>query len=242
MAKIALITGISGQDGAYLAKFLLKKKYKIIGTVKKSSKSSYWRLERLGIKKKLTIEKMDLGNLKDIDKIFKKYDFNEVYNLAAQSFVNKSFNIPIATSNITGLGTLRILEIIKKNNRKIKFYQASSSEMFGRVLNSEQSETTPFNPQSPYAISKVFSHLITKNYRNSYKIFATSGILFNHESPLRGKEYVTRKIIIGLVKIYKKKLKSFQLGNIYAKRDLGYAKEYVVAMWKMMQKKSQRTT
>ena len=237
MAKIALITGISGQDGAYLAKFLLKKKYKIIGTVKKSSKSSYWRLERLGIKKKLTIEKMDLGNLKDIDKIFKKYDFNEVYNLAAQSFVNKSFNIPIATSNITGLGTLRILEIIKKNNRKIKFYQASSSEMFGRVLNSEQSETTPFNPQSPYAISKVFSHLITKNYRNSYKIFATSGILFNHESPLRGKEYVTRKIIIGLVKIYKKKLKSFQLGNIYAKRDLGYAKEYVVAMWKMMQKK-----
>ena len=237
MKKTALITGISGQDGAYLSEFLLKKKYKIIGTVKKSSKSSYWRLERLGIKKKLTIEKMDLGNLKDIDKIFKKYDFDEVYNLAAQSFVNKSFNIPIATSNITGLGTLRILEIIKKNNRKIKFYQASSSEMFGRVLNSEQSETTPFNPQSPYAISKVFSHLITKNYRNSYNIFATSGILFNHESPLRGKEYVTRKIIIGLVKIYKKKLKSFQLGNIYAKRDLGYAKEYVVAMWKMMQKK-----
>ena len=237
MAKIALITGISGQDGAYLAKFLLKKKYRIIGTVKKSPKSLYWRLVRLGIRKKITIEKMDLRSIKDINKIFKKYDFDEVYNLAAQSFVNKSFNIPINTSNITGLGTLRILETIKKNNKKIKFYQASSSEMFGEVLNREQSETTHFNPQSPYAISKVFSHLITKNYRNSYKIFATSGILFNHESPLRGKEYVTRKIIIGLVKIYKKKLKSFQLGNIYAKRDLGYAKEYVVAMWKMMQKK-----
>ncbi len=235
MTKTALITGISGQDGAYLAKFLLKKKYKIIGTVKKSSKSSYWRLKRLGIKKKIIIEKMDLGNLRDINKVFKKYNFNEVYNLAAQSFVNKSFNNPMTTSNITGLGALRILEIIRKNKKKIKFYQASSSEMFGKVKDQKQSETTTLNPQSPYAVSKVFSHHITKNYRNSYNIFATSGILFNHESPLRGKEYVTRKIIIGLVKIFKKKIRSFQLGNIYVKRDFGYAKEYVVAMWKMLQ-------
>ncbi len=237
MPKTALITGISGQDGAYLAKFLLKKKYRVIGTDRRSARSVNWRLRRLGIENKIIFEEMELGEIYEIQRVFKKYKINEVYNLAAQSFVGTSFSSPINTANITGLGSLRILETIRSINPKIKFYQASSSEMFGDVLEKRQKEKTPLNPQSPYAISKVFSHYLTKNYRNSYNMFATSGILFNHESPLRGEEFVTRKIIIGLVKILNKEINHFELGNIYAKRDWGYAKEYVEAMWKMLQKK-----
>ena len=235
--KTALITGISGQDGAYLAEFLLKKNYKIIGTDRRSARGNNWRLSRLGIKNKIIYEEMELSELYEIQNIFEKYKIDEVYNLAAQSFVATSFNSPLNTSNITGLGVLRILETIKSVNKKIKFYQASSSEMFGKIIESKQNEKTPLNPQSPYAISKVFGHYITDNYRKSYNIFAVSGILFNHESPLRGEEFVTRKIVLGLVKILNGDLKNIELGNIYAKRDWGYAKEYVEAMWKMLQQK-----
>lgn len=237
MKKTALITGISGQDGAYLAKFLLDKNYKVIGTDRRSARSVNWRLRRLGIANKIILEEMELGEIYEIQRVFEKYKLNEVYNLAAQSFVGTSFKSPLNTANITGLGTLRILETIRSTNPKIRFYQASSSEMFGDVLEKNQKETTPLNPQSPYAISKVFSHYLTQNYRNSYNLYATSGILFNHESPLRGEEFVTRKIIIGLVRILKNEINSFELGNIYAKRDWGYAKEYVEAMWKMLQMK-----
>ncbi len=237
MKKTALITGISGQDGAYLAKFLLDKNYKVIGTDRRSARSVNWRLRRLGIANKIIHEEMELGEIYEIQRVFEKYKLNEVYNLAAQSFVGTSFSSPLNTANITGLGTLRILETIRSTNPKIRFYQASSSEMFGDVLEKKQKETTPLNPQSPYAISKVFSHYLTQNYRNSYNLYATSGILFNHESPLRGEEFVTRKIIIGLVRILKNEINSFELGNIYAKRDWGYAKEYVEAMWKMLQMK-----
>ena len=237
MKKTALITGISGQDGAYLAKFLLDKNYKVIGTDRRSARSVNWRLRRLGIANKIIHEEMELGEIYEIQRVFSKYKLNEVYNLAAQSFVGTSFSSPLNTANITGLGTLRILETIRSINPKIRFYQASSSEMFGDVLEKNQKETTPLNPQSPYAISKVFSHYLTQNYRNSYNLYATSGILFNHESPLRGEEFVTRKIIMGLVKILKNEINSFELGNIYAKRDWGYAKEYVEAMWKMLQMK-----
>lgn len=235
--KIALITGISGQDGAYLAEFLLKKNYKIIGTDRRSARGNNWRLSRLGILNKILYEEMELGELYEIEKIFRKFKIDEVYNLAAQSFVATSFNSPLNTSNITGLGVLRILETIKTINKNIKFYQASSSEMFGKVTEKTQNEKTPLNPQSPYAISKVFGHYITDNYRKSYDMFAVSGILFNHESPLRGEEFVTRKIILGLIKIINNDLKVLELGNIYAKRDWGYAKEYVEAMWKMLQQK-----
>ncbi len=235
MRKSALITGISGQDGAYLAKLLIDKKYRVIGTDRRSARFSNWRLKRLGIEKKIIFEEMELNELYEIQRVFKKHRIDEVYHLAAQSFVKTSFNSPLYTSNITGLGTLRILETIRTVNSKIKFYQASSSEMFGDVLNKIQNEKTPLNPQSPYAISKVFAHYLTKNYRNSYNIFAVSGILFNHESPLRGEEFVTRKIVIGLIKILKNELKQLELGNLNAKRDWGYAKEYVEAMFKMLQ-------
>ncbi len=235
MRKSALITGISGQDGAYLAKLLIDKNYRVIGTDRRSARFSNWRLKRLGVEKKIIFEEMELNELYEIQRVFKKYRIDEVYHLAAQSFVKTSFNSPLYTSNITGLGALRILETIRSVNSKIKFYQASSSEMFGDVLDKIQNEKTPLNPQSPYAISKVFAHYITKNYRDSYNIFAVSGILFNHESPLRGEEFVTRKIVIGLIKILKNELKQLELGNLNAKRDWGYAKEYVEAMFKMLQ-------
>ena len=180
---------------------------------------------------------MDLEKIDDINMIFYKYKINEVYNLASQSFVNTSFSTPIKTTNITALGVIRILETIKNINPKIKFYQASSSEMYGNTLSNKQSEKTKFDPQSPYAISKLFGHYITKNYRNSYNLYAVSGILFNHESPLRSNEFVTKKIISGLINIINKKKKFIELGNVYSKRDWGYAKEYVVQMWKMLQLK-----
>jgi GDPmannose 4,6-dehydratase len=236
--KTALITGISGQDGAYLAKFLLEKKYKIIGLDRRSSRNDSWRLNYLGINDKIIFEYSDLTEISSMQRIFCKYNINEVYNLAAQSFVASSFNTPISTCDVNALGVLRILEIIRNSKKKIKFYQASTSEMFGKVLKSSQNEKTPFNPQSPYAISKTFGHYITQNYRNSYNIFACSGILFNHESPLRGEEFVTRKITVGLAKIINKEIDCLYLGNINSKRDWGYAEDYVEAMWRMMQKKT----
>jgi len=237
MIKTALITGVTGQDGSYLAQFLLGKKYRVIGTVRKKLNSKTWRLKKLKIDNKIILEKMDLEKIDDINMIFYKYKINEVYNLASQSFVNTSFSTPIKTTNITALGVIRILETIKNINPKIKFYQASSSEMYGNTLSNKQSEKTKFDPQSPYAISKLFGHYITKNYRNSHNLYAVSGILFNHESPLRSNEFVTKKIISGLINIINKKKKFIELGNVYSKRDWGYAKEYVVQMWKMLQLK-----
>ena len=238
--KTALITGISGQDAAYLAEFLLKKNYKVIGSDRRSARNSQWRLKRLNIHNKIIYEDLELGELYEAERLFKKYKFDEVYNLAAQSFVGTSFSSPINTSNITGLGVLRILECIRNNSPKTKFYQASSSEMFGDVLEKKQNEKTPFNPQSPYAIAKVLGHYSTINYRESYNLFAVSGILFNHESPFRGEEFVTRKIIIGLINIINQKQKYLELGNIYAKRDWGFAKEYVEIMWRMLQNRKPR--
>lgn len=234
--KTAIITGISGQDGAYLAQFLLKKRYKIIGLDRRSSRDERWRLNYLGIEEKIIFEYIDLSDISSIERVFNKYKINELYNLAAQSFVGTSFDVPISTCDVNALGTLRVLEMIRNKNKKIKFYQASTSEMFGDVFETPQDEDTKFNPQSPYAISKVFAHYITKNYRDSYNIFACSGILFNHESPLRGEEFVTRKITLGLAKIKAGKMSCLYLGNLNAKRDWGYAGDYVEAMWLMMQK------
>ena len=235
--KTALITGISGQDGAYLAKFLLKKKYKVIGLERRSARTNNWRLEKLGISNKIIVEDVDIKEINNIIRIFSKYKIDEVYNLAAQSFVHSSFKNPIETSNTNSIGVLNFLEIIRNQERKIKFYQASTSEMFGKHGKKKQNENTLFHPRSPYATSKTFAHYTVQNYRESYDIYAVSGILFNHESPLRGEEFITRKITLGLAKIFLNKQKILKIGNIYARRDWGYAEDYVEAMWKMMQTK-----
>ena len=235
--KIALITGGSGQDGSYLSSFLLKKKYKVIVADRRNSRSDNWRHKYLGIEDYLIYEDFDLSDFDSIFRLFKKYKFNEVYNLAAQSFVKSSFETPISTANVTALGALRILEVIRITQKNVKFYQASSSEMIGNSSSKIQNENAFLNPRSPYAISKVFSHNITKNYRDSYSIFACSGILFNHESPLRGEEFVTRKISKGLCEIKLKKREFLELGNLDSKRDWGFAGDYVEGMWKMLQQK-----
>ena len=235
--KIALITGISGQDGAYLAKFLLKKKYKVIGVERRSARSNNWRLERLNIANKVTIEDIDIKEINNLIRLFNKYKIDEVYNLAAQSFVHSSFQNPIETSQVNAIGVLNLLEIIRNNKRKIKFYQASTSEMFGKHGKKNQDEKTIFHPRSPYATSKTFAHYSVQNYRESYNLHAVNGILFNHESPLRGEEFITRKITLGLAKIYLGKQKILKIGNIYSKRDWGYAEDYIEAMWKMTQSK-----
>ncbi|MDC3030211.1 GDP-mannose 4,6-dehydratase [Candidatus Pelagibacter sp.] len=237
MKKTALITGISGQDGAYLAQFLLKKNYRVIGADRRSARDNKWRLRYLNIENKFEIVNIDLTEITSLIRLFEKYNFDEVYNLAAQSFVGTSFVNPIITAQATAIGALNILEVIRNLRKKPKFYQASSSEMYGDVEKNFQNEFSKFNPQSPYAVSKVFAHQITKNYRNSYNMFAVSGILFNHESPLRGEEFITRKITLGLSKILASKLNCLEVGNIYAKRDWGFAGDYVEAMWKMLQQK-----
>ena len=235
--KIALITGISGQDGAYLAKFLLKKNYIVIGTDRRSARSNNWRLIELKIDEKVITVDLDVTEINNLIRIFQKYQIDEVYNLAAQSFVKSSFENPIQTSIVNAITPLSFLEIIRSQKRKIKFYQASTSEMFGKHMVKKQNENTNFYPQSPYATSKTFAHYSIRNYREAYKIFAVSGILFNHESPLRGEEFITRKITIGLAKIILGKQNKIKLGNIYAKRDWGFAGDYVEAMWKMLQTK-----
>ncbi len=235
--KTALITGITGQDGAYLAEFLLKKNYRVIGIERRSAGISNWRLEKLSILNKVIIEDSDIKETHNLIRIFRKYKIHEVYNLAAQSFVKSSFDNPIETYLVNAIGTLNLLEIIRSQNKKIRFYQASTSEMFGKHGKKKQSELTNFHPRSPYAIAKTYSHYTVQNYREAYNIFAVSGILFNHESPLRGEEFITRKISLGLAKIIAGKQKVLKLGNIYAKRDWGYAKDYIEAMWKMLQVK-----
>jgi len=233
--KRALITGITGQDGAYLAKLLLDKGYEVFGAARRASEMNVSKLQHTGAYEGITCVSMELHEMTNILRTIEKVRPDEVYNLAAQSFVGASFEIPIYTSDITALGPLRVLEAIRQINPKIKFYQASSSEMFGQVQAVPQNETTPFYPRSPYAVAKLYGHWITINYRESYDIFACSGILFNHESPLRGLEFVTRKITHAAVRIKQGLQKELRLGNLDAKRDWGYAAEYVEAMWKMLQ-------
>lgn len=237
MSKTALITGIRGQDGAYLSELLLKKGYRVVGADRRSGDSSNWRLKELRIEKDIEILYMDLLEFDNIFRVLQKVQPDEIYNLAAQSFVSASFDQPILTTEVDAVGVVRLLEAIRIINPKIKFYQASSSEMFGKARTPQQNEETCFYPRSPYAVSKVFGHWITVNYRESFQLFACSGILFNHESPLRGIEFVTRKITYGLARIKYGKQKKLILGNIEAKRDWGYAKEYVEGMWMMLQQK-----
>lgn len=235
--KKAVITGITGQDGAYLAKSLLDKGYKVYGTYRRSSSPNFWRLEELGAlnNPNLDLEEYDLTDLGSNIRLLQRTRPDEVYNLAAMSFVGISFDQPETAAQITGIGALHLLEAIRFVDRGIKFYQASTSEMFGLVQEVPQKETTPFYPRSPYAVAKLYAHWITVNYRESYNIFASSGILFNHESPLRGPEFVTRKITDSLSKIKLGLLETLELGNLDSKRDWGYAKEYVEGMWKILQ-------
>ncbi|MGZ3182671.1 MAG: GDP-mannose 4,6-dehydratase [Telluria sp.] len=236
-AKKALITGITGQDGAYLAQLLLDKGYEVTGTYRRSSSVNFWRTDELGITQhpKFHLVEYDLTDLSSSIRLLEKSDPDEVYNLAAQSFVGVSFEQPITTGHITGLGAVHLLEAIRIVKPKARFYQASTSEMFGKVQEIPQRESTPFYPRSPYGVAKLYAHWMTVNYRESYGIFGSSGILFNHESPLRGREFVTRKITDSVAKIVQNKLDVLELGNLDAKRDWGYAKEYVEGMWRILQ-------
>lgn len=235
--KKAIITGITGQDGAYLAQFLLEKGYEVYGTYRRTSSVNFWRIEELGIEKhpNLHLVEYDLTDQANSIHMVQKIQPDEIYNLAAQSFVGVSFEQPLATAHITGLGCVHLLEAIRIVNPKIKFYQASTSEMFGKVQQVPQTEQTPFWPRSPYGAAKMYAHWMVVNYRESYNIFATSGILFNHESPLRGREFVTRKITDSVAKIKLGKLDCLELGNMDAKRDWGFAKDYVEGMYLMLQ-------
>ena len=237
MKRRAVVTGITGQDGAYLAELLLGKGYIVYGTYRRTSSVNFWRIEELGIQDNpdLHLVEYDLTDLGSTLQLIKDSAPDEVYNLAAQSFVGVSFNQPDATAQITGMGALHLLEAIRLTNRKIRFYQASTSEMFGKVQAIPQVEETPFYPRSPYGVAKLFAHWMTINYRESYDIFGCSGILFNHESPLRGREFVTRKITDTVAKIKLGKQELLELGNIDAKRDWGFAKEYVDGMYRMLQ-------
>ena len=237
MTKTALITGITGQDGAYLAELLLNKGYTVYGTYRRTSSVNFWRTEELGIQQhpQFHLVEFDLTDLGCIVRLLEKSKATEIYNLAAQSFVAVSFDQPRTTAEITGLGPLNLLEAIRMVNPAIRYYQASTSEMFGKVQAVPQDEVTPFYPRSPYGVAKLYAHWMTINYRESYDIFATSGILFNHESPLRGLEFVTRKITDSMAKIKLGKQDVLELGNMDAKRDWGFAKEYVEGMYLMLQ-------
>jgi GDPmannose 4,6-dehydratase len=233
----AIVTGITGQDGAYLAQLLLAKGYTVFGTYRRTSSVNFWRIEELGIDKhpNLHLVEYDLTDLSASIRLLQQTEATEVYNLAAQSFVGVSFEQPVTTAEITGLGAVNLLEAIRIVNPKVRFYQASTSEMFGKVQAIPQIESTPFYPRSPYGVAKLYAHWMTINYRESYGIFGASGILFNHESPLRGREFVTRKITDSIAKIKLGKLDTLELGNMDAKRDWGFAKEYVEGMWRMLQ-------
>ena len=240
--KIALIFGITGQDGSYLARFLLKKKYIVHGVKRRSSSLNTSRIDDIYIepfsnKKNFKLHYGDVTDSLSITSLINKIGPDEIYNLAAQSHVAVSFEVPEYTANADAIGPLRILESIKNSKNKIKFYQAGTSEMYGKVQEVPQDEKTNFYPRSPYGVAKVYAHWITKNYREAYNLFAANGILFNHESPHRGETFVTKKIVQALVKIKHKKQKKLFLGNLYAKRDWGHAKDYVVAMWKILQQK-----
>jgi GDPmannose 4,6-dehydratase len=231
----ALITGITGQDGSYLAELLLSKGYRVIGVARRSSTVTYERIEHLLDNNNITVVQGDLHDQGSLLALLEEYEPTEVYNLAAQSFVPTSWNQPALTGEITALGVTRMLEAIRFVNPKIRFYQASSSEMFGKVVEVPQCETTSFYPRSPYGVAKVYGHWITVNYRESFNMFASSGILFNHESPRRGLEFVTRKISDGVARIKLGYAKELRLGNLEAQRDWGFAGDYVEAMWRMLQ-------
>ena len=235
--KKAIITGVGGQDGAYLARYLIDLGYEVYGGYRRAVSPNFWRLNELGIlnEPNFHLVEFELTDPFNILSAVNEIRPEEIYNLAAQSFVGVSFKEPFHTANATGIGALNILEAIKTVDKSIKFYQASSSEMFGKVQAVPQNETTPFYPRSPYGVAKLYAHFITVNYQESYDIFASSGILFNHESPLRGLEFVTRKITNTAAKIALKKAKTLELGNLDAKRDWGYAKEYVEGMHAMLQ-------
>lgn len=235
--KKAIVTGITGQDGAYLAEFLLRKGYKVFGTFRRTASVNFWRIEELGVQNhaNLHLVEYDLTDATNSIRMLAEIQPDEIYNLAAQSFVGVSFEQPLATAHITGLGAVHLLEAIRIINPKIRFYQASTSEMFGEVQTIPQVESTPFYPRSPYGVAKLYAHWMVINYRESYGIFACSGILFNHESPLRGREFVTRKITDSVAKIKLGKLDCLELGNMDAKRDWGFAKEYVEGMYLMLQ-------
>ncbi len=233
MAKKALITGITGQDGSYLAEFLLSQGYEVFGMVRRTSTMRYERIQH--IQPQLHLLQGDMGDLSSLITVISQVEPNEIYNLAAQSFVPTSWNQPVFTGDITGLGVTRILDAVRTVNPHIKFYQASSSEMFGKVRQVPQSEETPFYPRSPYGVAKVYGHWITVNYRESYDLFTCSGILFNHESPRRGMEFVTRKVTYHAAKIKLELANEIRIGNTDAKRDWGFAGDYVRAMWLMLQ-------
>lgn len=240
MSKIALVTGVTGQDGAYLAELLLSKGYSVYGAYRRTSSLNFWRLEHLGIKEKVQLVPLDLLDMGCIARVIEETAPDEVYNLAAQSFVGVSFSQPLATATITGLGPVNILEAIRLVKPDTRLYQASSSEMFGKVQRVPQNESTPFYPRSPYAVAKLCAHWAVVNYRESYGIFCCSGILFNHESPLRGLEFVTRKITDAAARIKHGLIDRLSLGNLEARRDWGYAPEYVEAMWMMLRQDTPR--
>jgi GDPmannose 4,6-dehydratase len=235
--KTAVVTGITGQDGAYLTELLLDKGYRVVGTYRRTSSVNLWRLKELNVLShpRLVLREYDLTDLSSTIRLVEETQPDEVYNLAAQSFVGVSFEQPITTAEITGIGAVNLLEAIRLVSPETRFYQASTSEMFGKVQAVPQTETTPFYPRSPYGVAKLYAHWMTINYRESYDIFGSSGILFNHESPLRGLEFVTRKITDGIAKIKLGLSDRLELGNLDAKRDWGYAKDYVDGMWRMLQ-------
>lgn len=237
MSNKAVITGITGQDGAYLSELLLEKGYTVYGTYRRTASTNFWRIAELGIQNhpNLHLVEYDLTDLGSSIRLLEMARPDEVYNLAAQSFVGVSFDQPHTTTQITGVGVLNLLEAIRIVNPKIRFYQASTSEMFGKVQEIPQIESTPFYPRSPYGVAKLYAHWMTINYRESYDIFGASGILFNHESPLRGLEFVTRKITDSIAKIKLGQLDCLELGNMDAKRDWGFAKDYVDGMYRMLQ-------
>ena len=235
MAKNALITGLTGQDGAYLAQFLLHKGYHVVGAVRRSSSLNLARLSELGIAKDIEFVNFELHELSNVIRTLENVAADEIYNLAAQSFVAASFEQPLYTAQISGIGTMRLLEALRTVKSQARFYQASTSEMFGKVQGSPQNEQTPFYPRSPYGVAKLFAHWSVVNYRESFDLHASSGILFNHESPLRGLEFVTRKITAHLAQIANGSDIVLRLGNLDARRDWGFAGDYVEAMWLMLQ-------
>ncbi len=236
MAKRALITGVTGQDGAYLSRLLLNKGYEVYGAARRTASLNHWRLVDLGIDKDLRFVEMELTEFSNILRTIEKVQPDEIYNLAAQSFVGTSFEQPIYTGQVDGLAVTMILEAIRSVGPKaVRFYQASTSEMFGKVRETPQRELTPFHPRSPYGVAKLYGHWITVNYRESYDLHASSGILFNHESPLRGTEFVTRKITLSLARIKHQQQQELRLGNLDARRDWGFAGDYVEGMWRILQ-------
>lgn len=237
-SKSALVTGITGQDGAYLAKLLLDKGYQVHGVHARRSTDTLWRLRHLGIDNEVNLLPGDVTDLSALIRAMEKSAADEVYNLGAQSFVGTSWEQPVLTANVTGVGALNMLEAVRIVNPKARFYQASTSEMFGLIQEAMQSETTPFYPRSPYGVAKLYGHWMTVNYRESFGLHASSGILFNHESPLRGIEFVTRKVTDAVARIKQGKQRELRLGNIDAKRDWGFAGDYVEAMWLMLQQET----